>query len=144
MDSKIESEVYVKHFGKKLKIENVFVARDKETKYVYQISYQEITYILKGFKIQVGHIDPENKKGIEIFEQMSEMFQDYYFARAASLLNPHIAKPLSLNLTVELPKDQTSLSYLHAQIIFERDGRALDELQPTTIEQTYKKDGKGM
>jgi len=65
------------------------------------------------------------------------VFQEYHFGRAASLINPHVAKPLSLNLTVESAKDQASLSYLHIQIIFEHDGVALSELQPIAIEQTY-------
>jgi len=141
MDNKIGNEVYVKQFGKNLKIEDVFMVGDEGGRYVYQISYQETTYILKGFKIQVEHLDPEDKRSAKTFEQnlmqIGEVFQEYYFARATSLINPHVAKPLSLDLTVELTKDPTSFSYLHVQIIFEYGGVALDKLQLTTIEQIY-------
>jgi len=141
MGNKIGNEVYVKRFDKKLKIENVFVVGGKGTRYVYQISYEGTTYILKGFKIQVEHVDPEDKNSVKIFEQnlmkMSEVFQEYHFARAASLINIHVAKPLSLDLAVELAKDRISSSYLHMQMIFEYGGVALDKLQPTTIKQTY-------
>ena len=141
MDNKIENEVYVKYFNKRLKTKNVFVVGDDEKRYIYQISYQKVTYILKSFKIQVDYVDPESRRGIETFKQnlmqMDEVFQEYYFARAASLISPHIAKPLSLDLRVELPEDRASLFYLHVQIIFEYGGVALNELQPTTIKQTY-------
>jgi len=140
MNTKIGDEVYVKCFNKKLRIENLFVTEDEEVRYVYQISYQGITYILKGFKIQV-EFDPENRKSAESLKQnlmqMSEVFQEYYFAKAASLVNPHIVKPLSLGLTVELAKDRILSSYLDVKIILEHGGLALNKLQPTTIEQTY-------
>jgi len=141
MGNKIGNEVYVKHFGKELKIEDVFLIEDKEARYVYKISYQGTTYILKGFKIQVGYINPEDRRSVETFEQnlmqMSKVYQEYYFARAASLINPHVAKPLSLNSIVESAKDRAPFSYLHVQIIFEYGGVALNKLQPTTIGQTY-------
>ena len=136
MDKKIGNEVYIKHFEKKLKIENVFVVGGEGARYVYQISHEGTTYILKGFKIQVEHVDPEDEKSAEAFEQnlmeMSEVFQEYYFAKAASLINPHVAKPLSLDLIVELAKDRISYSYLHVQMIFEYGGVALDKLEPPT------------
>jgi len=141
MGNKIGNEVYVKHFNKTMKIEDVFMVGDEGRRYVYQISYQKTTYILKGFKIQVEHFDPRNRESAQIFEQnlmkMSEILQEYHFARAASLINPHVAKPLSLDLSLELAKNRSSFSYLHIQIIFEHGGVALNNLQPTTIEQTY-------
>ena len=141
MGKAIGNKVYVKYFNKELNIENVFVNESKVAKYVYQINNQGTTYILKGFRIQVEHINPGQEESIKIFEQnlmeISELFQEYHFTRAASLINPHVAKPLSLDLTVESAKDRASFSYLHVQIIFEYDGVALNKLQPTTIEQTY-------
>jgi len=141
MGNKIGSDVYVKHFKKKLKVENLFVVGDEKERYVYQVSYQGTRYILKGFKIRVEHFDLENRRSVEIFEQnlmkMSEIFQEYYFARAASLINPHIAKPLSLDLEVELAKDPGSFYYLHVQMIFEYGGAALNKLQSITIDQGY-------
>ena len=69
--------------------------------------------------------------------EISEVFQEYHFARTANLINSHVAKPLSLDLTVELAKDRASFSYLHVQIIFEYGGVALNKLESNTIEQTY-------
>ena len=141
MNPEIGSEVYVKHFNKKLKIENVFVVGNEDEKYVYQIGYGKDTYILKGFRIHLEHVDPEDKKSLELFvqnlEQISEIFQEYHLARAASLISPHIASPLSLDFVVDMTKDRASLSHLHIQIIFEYGGVALNELQLTTIEQIY-------
>jgi len=144
MDIKIGDEIYVKHFGKKLKVEKVFVIGNDWEEYVCQISHQGTTYVMKGSKIQIEHIKPENKKSVENFEQnlmqISELFQEYHFARASSLTNPHVAKPLSLNLIVDLPKDQkarASFSYLNVQIIFEHGGVDLSKFQPITLEQTY-------
>ena len=137
MDNKIENEVYVKHFNKRLRIKDVFVIKDE--RYVYQITYKRITYILKGFKIQV-EFDPESKRSTQISKQnlmqMIEVYQKYYFARAASLINTHIANPLFLDLTVKLAEDR-AFSYLHIQIIFKYGGVDLNKLQPTTIEQTH-------
>jgi len=141
MDIKIGDEVYVKHFNENLKIENVFVVGNEEERYVYQIKYQKDTYILKGFRIQVEHINPENEKSAKFFEksleQISEVLQEYHFARTASLINPHIAKPLYLDFMVDVAKNKTLFSYLHIQIIFEHDGISLDRVQPTTIEEIY-------
>jgi len=131
MDNKIGNEVYVKHFNARLRIENAFVVGDEEVRYIYQINYQGTTYILKGFKIQVEHVNPESRTSVERFEQimmkMSQVFQEYYFARAASLINPHIAKPLSLNLTVELAEDRALFYYLHVQIIYEYGGGRFEQ-----------------
>jgi len=144
MNETIGKKVYVKHFNKELTIRNVLdelVAGDEEARYVYQIEYKKISYILKGFKIQVEDVKSEDKKSLERFEQslmkISEVYQEYHFARAASLISPHIAKPLSLDLIVELAEDRASLSYLNVQIIYECNGVALNKLQSTTIEQTY-------
>ena len=141
MYNKIEDDVYVKHFDLRLDIEKKLTVDDSGDRYIYQIRYQETTYILKGFKIQIEHLNPQDGTSIENFErnlmQINEVFQEYHFARAASLINPHIAKPLSLDLAVELLEDRVSFSYLHIQIIFEHGGVELNKLRPITIEQTY-------
>jgi len=141
MNTKIENEVYVKHFGKNLKIENDFIPGNEESRYVYHISYKENTYILKGFRIPIEQFNPEDERSADFFvkslEQISEILQEYHFARAASLISPHIASPLYLDLMVDMAKDKTSFSYMHIQIIFEYGGVALSKLQPTTIKQTY-------
>ena len=139
--SKIANEVYVKHFGIKLEIENHFVFRDEGARYVYQISYEETAYILKGFRIRIDQINPQNEKSAELFmqslEQINEVLQEYHLARVASLINPHIVKPLSLDFMIDVAKDSGSFPYLHIQIIFEHNGIALDELQSMTITHIY-------
>ena len=141
MASKKLNNVYVQHFDKELKIEEKFTVGNEEEKYVYRIIYQDITYILKGFRIQLEQLNPDNKETAESFKeslvQISEVFQEFHFSRAACLLNPHIAKPLFLDFTVDLPEDKISCCYMHFQIIFEYAGTALNELKPTGVELTY-------
>ena len=134
-------KVYVQHLKKEIKIEEELTVGNEEERYVYRIIHQDTIYILKGFRIQIEQLNPGNEETAESFkkslEQISEVFQEYHFSRAASLLNPHIATPLFLDFTVELPKDKVSCSYIHIQIIFEYGGTALDELRPTGVELSY-------
>jgi len=141
MNSNIVSEVYVKHFDKNLRIENQLKLGDSEERYVYQISYKGDSYVLKGSRIQVEHLDSSSERSIKRFienlEQISKIIQEYHFARAASLINPHIVKPLSLDFMVDVAKGPSPLSYLHIQIVFEHGGLSLDRGEPMTIAQIY-------
>ena len=51
--------------------------------------------------------------------KICEVFQEYYFARAVSLFNLHIAVPLSMDFTIALAENKTSYSYMYIEIIFE-------------------------
>jgi len=134
-------KVYVQHFDEEVKIEEKFPVGNEEERYVYQISHKDKTYILKGFRIQLRQLNPDNKETVKFFEesliQISEVFQEFHFSRAANLLNPHIAAPLFLDFKIELPKNRASCFWMHIQIIFEYGGIALGELRPTGIELTY-------
>ena len=103
-------------------------------KYVYQMSYKGDIYISKRFKIHLEHPNPKDKTSLI---QISEVFQEYYFARVASSLNPHIAAPLFMDFTVDLAEDKMSYSYIHIEIIFEHGGTSLSSMQSTTLELTY-------
>ena len=141
MDKKIRSKVDLKYFGEEVKIEKEFNVGDKEGRYVYQVSCKENIYILKGFKIHLEHLNSGNKKSKELFMksliQISEVFQEYYFSRAASLFNPHIAAPLFMDFTIDLAENESSYSYMCIEIIFEHGGTSLSNMQPTTLELTY-------
>jgi len=138
---KVKNTVYVQHFGEEIKIERKFPVGDKKERYVYQISHQDTTYILKGFKIELKQLRPKDEETIESFKksllQISEAFREFHISRAASLLNPHIAAPLFLDFEVEFPEDDVSCSYMNIQIIFEHGGTPLDQLRPIGIELTY-------
>ena len=65
------------------------------------------------------------------------MFQEYYFARAASSFNPHIVAPLSMDFTIDLAEDKMPYFYMYIEIIFEYGGTSLNSMQPATLGLTY-------
>jgi len=141
MERKIRSEVDIKYFNGPVKIEKEFPVGSPGERYVYQVAHQNVNYILKGFKIQLEHLSPEKKKSKELFMkslvEISEVFQEYYFSKAASQFSPHITAPLCLDFAIEVAKDKASYSYIYIEAIFEYGGVALSSLQPTTLESTY-------
>ena len=141
MDSKIRSNVDFKYFGERVKIEKEFDVGNNEERYVYQVSCKDNIYILKGFKIHLEHLNPGNKGSADLFMtsliQISEVFQEYYFARVVSLFNPHIGMPLFMDFTIDLAENETSYSHMYIEIIFEHGGTPLNSMQPTTLELTY-------
>ena len=141
MDSKIRSNVDLKYFGERVKIEKEFNVGNEEERYVYQVSYKKNTYILKGFKIHLEHLSPGNKGSADLFMtsliQISEVFQEYYFAKAASSFNPHIVAPLFMDFAIDLAENETSYSHMYIEIIFDHGGTSLNNIQLTTLELTY-------
>jgi len=65
------------------------------------------------------------------------VFQEYYFARAASPFNPYLAAPLALDFTIEIVKNKASYSFTYIEIIFEHGSETLSSLKPITAELTY-------
>ena len=90
MDDKIRSNVDLKYFGKRVNIEKEFNVDNEEEKYIYQVNCKYNIYILKGSKIHLEYLSSKDKTSLI---QISEVFQEYYFAKAASFFNPHIAAP---------------------------------------------------
>ena len=141
MDRKIRTNVDLKYFGERLKIEKELNIPNDNKRYVYQVSCKGNIYILKGFKIYLEHLSPGNKTSEHLFMtsliQISEVFQEYYFAVATSSFNPHITTPLFMDFAIDLAKYGMSHSYMYIEIIFEYEGTSLTSIQPTTLELTY-------
>jgi len=138
-DIKLRSEVDVKYFGERVKIEKEL--GNSEGRYVYQVSHKGVPYILKGFRIQLEHLNPEDKTSVVFFKaslmQISEVFQEYYFGKAAEPFNPHIAAPLALDFMIDVARNKASSSFMWIEIIFEYGGEALNTLKSITLELTY-------
>ena len=139
MDGKIRTEVDINHFGEKVKIEKKL--RNFKERYVYQVSHKGHPYILKGFRIQLAYLDPNDKTSVESFKksliEINEIFREYYFARTVNLFNRHIAAPLALDFKIEVTKDKVPASFIYIEIIFEYEGEALSSLKPITLKLTY-------
>jgi len=140
MEKKLRTKVDIKCFKESVKFVHEFKVGD-EGRYVYQVSHQNINYILKGFRIQLEHLNISKEKSKEFFMQnlveISEVFQEYYFAKAASKISSHVTAPLCLDFAIEFAKDETSYSYIYIEIIFEYGGTALSSLQSITLESIY-------
>ena len=63
--------VYSKYFDTRVNVEKKFVVENPEERYINQILYQGTSYILKGFKIQLEHLDPEEKESAKFFRSSS-------------------------------------------------------------------------
>lgn len=144
MEQKIPIDVaskYVMHFGEETKVEENLTADDPGKRYVYRVVHKGASYILKGYRIALERLDSANKQSVEQFKeglvQVSEVLQEYHFAKATAPFNPHIAQPLSLNFEIEVPEEEDSSACMHIQIVFEYAGVALDRLEPGTVEATY-------
>eukprot|EP00826_Nyctotherus_ovalis_P029618 TRINITY_DN2345_c0_g2_i1.p1 TRINITY_DN2345_c0_g2~~TRINITY_DN2345_c0_g2_i1.p1 ORF type:complete len:1000 (+),score=345.26 TRINITY_DN2345_c0_g2_i1:219-3218(+) len=144
MEQKIPIEVgskYVMHFGEEVKVEENFAADDPGKRYVYRVVHKGANYVLKGYRIALERLNSANSESVELFKQglvqVSEVLQEYHFAKATAPFNPHIAQPLSLNFEIEVPEEEDSCPCMHIQIVFEYAGVALDRLEPATVEATY-------
>jgi len=137
--AKIRTEVDLKYFKKRVKIEKNMSVSDSDEKYVYKISHKGVFYVLKGYQIYVEHLVAGNKESADLFKDsiraISEVFQEYYFSRIASLFNPHFAKPLFLDYTIQPGEKKFSSFYI--EIIFEYAGTGLDKLESVTFNDAY-------
>jgi len=140
-NAKIRTEVDFKCFNQRVKIEQDISVSDSDEKYVYKVSHEGVFYVLKGYRIQIEHLAPGNEASANLFKNsiiaISEVFQEYSFARIASLFNPHFAKPLSLDHSIQLAEDKLSLSYMYIEIISEYAGIGLNKLEHVTFNDAY-------
>ena len=51
-----------------MKIEKKFEAGDSKERYVYQVSHRGVPYILKGFRVQLEYLNPEDRDSVEFFK----------------------------------------------------------------------------
>ena len=110
-------------------------------KYIYKVNHNNTPYILKGYRIQIEHLNPESTKSADLFKDsitiISEVFQEYFFARIASFFNLHFAKPLLLDYIIQIAENRFSNSYMYIEIIFEYAGIGLDKLKSVTFNDAY-------
>jgi len=139
--TKIWTEVDLKYFNQKVKIEEDMSVSNSGDKYVYKVSHNKVFYVLKGYKIQIEHLNPENRTSANLFKDsitiVSEVFQEYFFARIASLFNAHFAKPLLLDYIIQVAENRFCGSYMYIEIIFEYAGTGLDKLESVTFNDAY-------
>jgi len=139
--AKIWTEVDLKCFNQRVRIEGDMSVSNSGERYVYKVSHNDVFYVLKGYKIQIEHLVPGNNASANSFKNsiriISEVFQEYYFARIASLFNKHFAKPLLLDHTIQLAESEFSHSYMYIEIIFEYAGTGLDKLESITFNDAY-------
>ena len=112
--AEIQTEVDLKCFNQRVKIEGDMSVSNLGERYVYKVSHNRVFYVLKGYKIQIEHLVPGNEQSANLFKNsiriINEIFQEYYFARIASLFNKHFAKPLLLDHTIQLAENEFSAS----------------------------------
>jgi len=136
----IRTEVGIKYFGERVKIQKESFGCSDE-RYVYQISFRDTKYILKGFRIQLEHLDPECRQSVDRFQEsisnISEVFQEYYFSQMASKLSPHFPAPLIMDFVIEPSASRIEYSYMFIEIIFEYGGIELNIMKPITLELAY-------
>jgi len=139
--ARIRTEVDLKCFNQRVRIEGDMSVSNLDEKYVYKVSHNNVFYVLKGYKIQIEHLIPGNRASADSFKNniiiISEVFQEYFFARIASVFNPHFAKPLLLDYIIQLAENKFSASYMYIEIIFEYAGTGLDKLGPITFNDAY-------
>jgi len=139
--TRIWTEVDLKCFNQRVRIEGDMSVSNSGDKYVYKVNHNNVPYVLKGYKIQIEHLVPGNRTSANLFKNsitiISEVFQEYFFARIASVFNPHFAKPLLLDYVIQVAENRFSGSYMYIEIIFEYAGTGLDKLESITFNDAY-------
>jgi len=139
---KLQTEVDIKCFGGKVTVEKNIGGTDSAKRYVYKITHKGQSYILKGFKIHLEHLNPGNEKSVDMFkegiEEIGQVYQEYCFARAACVFNAHFVKPLFLDYTIKVASTRSSYTYMYIEIIFEDGGVSLNKLESVSIDDIYK------
>ena len=128
-----EEKIYtgIKCFNESWNVEKVISVDDYKGNYIYQAKDKDNSYIIKGFKIQL--MDIENRKNSEMskegLEQIREIYEEYFFMKAASCLSPYIAKPLAMNYITD--------KYTTIEVILDCTGNTLNNIIPRTLKFLY-------
>jgi len=140
-DLKLQTDVDTKYFRKQATIKKKIKDGHYGNRYIYKISHEDQSYILKGFKIHLEHWNPSDKKSIDRFretiEQINEVYQEYCFAKVACVFNPHFVKPLFLDYKIKAATGRGEYSYLYIEVIFEDGGVSLNNLKSVNIDEAY-------
>lgn len=110
-------------------------------RYVYEITNGSRSYILKGFKLNIPTLDPEDHKPrenfIEFVASIMEACQEFTFSKFLSTLNSHFAKPLILDYDIALPDIELSYPFLFLEVIFEHGGQCLNRIEEMDVGLVY-------
>jgi len=119
MKRQIRTKVDFKYFKQHANVESELTYNN--TQYAYKISHKDNNYILKGYSSSIN--------GLE------NVYLEYYFVKAVSMLNSHVIKPLCFDYSVEVTENKDLIFYI--EIIYEYDGDCLDTLEPLSVKQAY-------
>eukprot|EP00826_Nyctotherus_ovalis_P008131 TRINITY_DN12099_c0_g4_i5.p1 TRINITY_DN12099_c0_g4~~TRINITY_DN12099_c0_g4_i5.p1 ORF type:complete len:362 (-),score=45.40 TRINITY_DN12099_c0_g4_i5:341-1426(-) len=97
--------------------------------YAYRVTHENTKYTLKGYKLELTC----NPKNPEALDDLSAVYQQYFFLKSTSSFTPHVLKPLLLDTKLEIANKD---SYLFIEILFE-GGTTLDSFKPPNIEAVY-------
>eukprot|EP00826_Nyctotherus_ovalis_P003138 TRINITY_DN10633_c0_g1_i2.p1 TRINITY_DN10633_c0_g1~~TRINITY_DN10633_c0_g1_i2.p1 ORF type:complete len:493 (-),score=112.27 TRINITY_DN10633_c0_g1_i2:207-1685(-) len=122
----LNTRVDEKHFGKRFLIEKVISTGQK---YFYQIAGNGASYFVKGYQILLEYLKPGNAdnaaKLMQAFKSIGEVYYEYCFHRLMSSFSPHFLNALEVDCALEVPSDNSDLSYLYIEILFEYGGESL-------------------
>jgi len=111
------------------------------SRYVYQVSHNKNLYIIKGYEIVLEHLKAGNQESEERFTEalttVSDIYQEYYFSKFASLFSQHFAKALEMDMNLRLALNDYSMSYLYIEILFEYGGDPLNQLDKLDVTSLY-------
>jgi serine/threonine protein kinase len=120
---------------------NIIRKVEEETRYIYELTCNGKSYILKGYSIHIEHLDPTNQESrgrfMKTLWEVGEVFQEYCFAKVGSVFNEHFVKPLIMDYNLELATDSNPNSYLFIEMIYEHGGKSLDELGLDNVTEIY-------
>lgn len=125
-------------FGDRAQVARVIGTGDN---YIYKIVHNAVSYILKGYTIQLEHLKSGVAETKDNFMQslsfVQEAYREYYLAKTAAVVSPHFAKPLIIDHELQLASDDNDTSYLYIEIIFETSGDPLSDLKEMSIDTAF-------
>eukprot|EP00826_Nyctotherus_ovalis_P020047 TRINITY_DN16261_c0_g1_i7.p1 TRINITY_DN16261_c0_g1~~TRINITY_DN16261_c0_g1_i7.p1 ORF type:complete len:409 (-),score=118.02 TRINITY_DN16261_c0_g1_i7:100-1326(-) len=111
------------------------------SRYVYQVSHGKNLYIVKGYEIVLEHLKAGNEESCERFTEalttISDIYQEYYFSKIASVFSQHFAKALEMDMNLKLAPNDYSMTYLYIEIMFEHGGDSLNHLGNFDVTSLY-------
>jgi len=134
----LKTKVDEKYLKGKVNIEKELSLGER---YVYKVTHKGTMYILKGYEIVLEHLKPANQGSKERFmeslSKVTEVYQEYFFSKIASIFSQHFTKALDIDHEIKLASNEYSLSYLYIEILFEYGGESLHKLGKLSIDSVY-------
>ena len=139
MEKRLKTKATEKLFDNKKTVVKEEIKTGKQ--YVYEITNGRKDYILKGFKIDVVNLEPNNPSSIKhylkMIEVIKEISQEYAFAKFACTFNEHFVKPLILDYDIVMTGNDFSYPFLYIEIVFEYGGVSLEKLKGADVDLVY-------